>query len=76
MGEENLLNEDVILREMTLNMKYNFQKYWKEYSIGLAFGAILDPRLKIDFITYCYKIRSLDLWTENKKNVREVQEVV
>jgi len=41
--EENLLNEDVTLREMTLNMKDKFQKYWKEYSIGLAFAAILDP---------------------------------
>ena len=40
---------------MALNMKEKFQKYWKEYSIVLAFGAILDPRLKVDFVMYCYK---------------------
>ena len=53
--EENFLNEDVTLKEMALNMKDKFQKYWKEYSIVLAFGAILDPRLKVDFVMYCYK---------------------
>ncbi|XP_027905838.1 zinc finger BED domain-containing protein RICESLEEPER 2-like [Vigna unguiculata] len=44
--EENFLNEDVILKTMALNMKEKFQKYSKEYSIVLAFGDILDPRLK------------------------------
>jgi len=52
--EENFLNEDVILKTMALNMKEKFQKYSKEYSIVLAFGDILDPRLKVDFIMYCY----------------------
>jgi len=53
--EENLLNDDVTLKQMAINMNEKFQKYWKEYSVGLAFGAILDPRLKVDFIMYYYK---------------------
>ena len=32
--EENFLNEDVTLKEMALNMKDKFQKYWKEYNIS------------------------------------------
>ncbi|RDX68893.1 hypothetical protein CR513_52067, partial [Mucuna pruriens] len=35
-------------------IKKKFDKYWKEYSIMLAFGVILDPRLKDNFIKYCY----------------------
>jgi len=31
---ENFLNEDVTLKEMALNMKDKFQKYWKEYNIS------------------------------------------
>jgi len=63
--EENLLNEDITL---IFNMKGKFQKYWKEYSIGLTFGAILDPQLKVDFITYCYKkIGSFNLGEKSKK---------
>jgi len=41
--EENLMNEDVILKAMALNMKDKFQNYRKEYNIVLAFGAILNP---------------------------------
>jgi len=48
--EENLLNDDVTLKQMAMNMNEKFQKYWKKYSVGLAFGAILVPRLKVDFI--------------------------
>ena len=69
--EGNLLNEDVILKTMALNMKEKFQKYWKEYSIVLAFGAILDPRLKVDFIMYCYKKLDLLTYEEKTKKVLE-----
>jgi len=69
--EENLLNEDVTLRKMTLNMKDKFQKYWKGYNIRLAFGAILDSRLKVDFITYCYK--KLDPLTYGEKTKKALE---
>jgi len=69
--EENLLNEDVIVKVMALNMKEKFQKYWKEYSIVLAFIAILDPRLKVDFIMYYYKKLDLLTYEEKTKKVLE-----
>jgi len=48
------LSGDVTLKKMAWSMKEKFKKYW-EYSIGLAFGAILDPQLNVDFIKYFYK---------------------
>ncbi|XP_052117558.1 zinc finger BED domain-containing protein RICESLEEPER 2-like [Arachis duranensis] len=36
-------------------MKMKFDKYWKDYSTVLAFGTILDPRLKLKFLRFCYK---------------------
>jgi len=56
---------------MALNMKEKFQKYWKEYSIVLAFGAILNPRIKVDFIMYCYKKLDLLTYEEKTKKVLE-----
>ncbi|XP_072071852.1 zinc finger BED domain-containing protein RICESLEEPER 3-like [Arachis hypogaea] len=40
---------------MAFRMKMKFDKYWKDYSTVLAFGAILDPRLKLKFLRFCYK---------------------
>nr|GLL21457.1 zinc finger BED domain-containing protein DAYSLEEPER-like isoform X1 [Ipomoea trifida] len=40
---------------MAKNMKLKFDKYWDDYSVILAMGAILDPRLKLQFVEYCYK---------------------
>lgn len=52
--KENFWNEDVIIREMTRKMKVKFDKYWKHYSDGLAFGVKLDLQVKNGFIKYCY----------------------
>ncbi|GLT33683.1 hypothetical protein SLA2020_082470 [Shorea laevis] len=41
---------------MAINMKVKFEKYWDSYSLVLAFAIILDPRYKLSFVTYCYKI--------------------
>ncbi|XP_072060198.1 zinc finger BED domain-containing protein RICESLEEPER 3-like [Arachis hypogaea] len=40
---------------MAFRMKMKFDKYWKDYSTVLAFRAILDPRLKLKFLRFCYK---------------------
>ncbi|XP_061337597.1 zinc finger BED domain-containing protein RICESLEEPER 2-like [Gastrolobium bilobum] len=68
---ENLYNDDYTLSDMSLRMKEKFDKYWKEYSTVLAFGAILDPRLKLVFLDFCYT--KIDPFTsQNKvKNIRE-----
>ncbi|XP_027368265.1 zinc finger BED domain-containing protein RICESLEEPER 2-like [Abrus precatorius] len=51
---EYLLNEDDVIKDMATRMKGKFEKYWKNYCVLLAFGAILDPRLKLDFLRFCY----------------------
>ncbi|RYR49487.1 hypothetical protein Ahy_A07g035995 [Arachis hypogaea] len=38
-----LRSEDELLRSMREKMMNKFKKYWKKYSVNLAFGAILDP---------------------------------
>ncbi|KAF7839409.1 zinc finger BED domain-containing protein RICESLEEPER 2-like [Senna tora] len=39
---------------MAVRMKENFDKYWSEYSVVLALGAILDPRLKFPLLECCF----------------------
>ena len=41
---------------MTTSMILKFDKYWDEYIIVLAFGDVLDPRMKLDPLDYCYKV--------------------
>ena len=71
MLEENQFNDDNVIKDMFVRMKGNFDKYWKDYSIVLAFGAILDLVSKLDFLNFCYtKLRPST--TEDKvKIVRE-----
>lgn len=40
---------------MARNMKAKFEKYWHDYTIILAFGAILDPSKKLDFVQCLYE---------------------
>nr|GMD78422.1 zinc finger BED domain-containing protein RICESLEEPER 2-like [Ipomoea batatas] len=52
---ENLESEDRVKSDMAMNMKLKFNKYWDDYSVILAIGVILDQRLKLQFVEYCYK---------------------
>jgi hypothetical protein len=54
-----------VVRDMSDKMKAKFDKYWKNYSVVLAFGAILDPRLKDKFLKFCYT--TLDSSTSKEK---------
>ncbi|CAL0327695.1 unnamed protein product [Lupinus luteus] len=45
-----LINEDLIIQQMARNMKAKFSKYWSDYTMVLAFGTILDPSKKLDFV--------------------------
>lgn len=50
---------------MAPKMLEKFEKYWEQYSIVLAFGEILDPRMKLQFSSFCYS--KLDfISTQNK----------
>ncbi|XP_058766500.1 zinc finger BED domain-containing protein RICESLEEPER 2-like [Vicia villosa] len=56
---------DKVIKDMSDKMKVKFDKYWKNYSVVLAFGAILDPRLKEKFLKFCYS--TLDASTSKEK---------
>ncbi|OMO67099.1 hypothetical protein COLO4_30238 [Corchorus olitorius] len=50
--EKELLSTYVIFREMALNMKNKFSKYWEEHTMVLSFACILDPRFKLQLLQY------------------------
>ncbi|GAU39188.1 hypothetical protein TSUD_147960 [Trifolium subterraneum] len=51
----NLNSEDGVIKDMAIKMKEKFDKYWSEYSTTLAFGNILDPTSKLDFLNFCFE---------------------
>ncbi|XP_042457659.1 zinc finger BED domain-containing protein RICESLEEPER 1-like [Zingiber officinale] len=52
--KENLSNEDEVISSMCKRMMEKFDKYWTQYSMVLAFGAILDPRIKLSMLEFFY----------------------
>lgn len=52
--KENLSNEDILISDMCKKMIEKFDKYWSEYSVVLAFGAVLDPRFKYQMLEFFY----------------------
>ncbi|XP_045822988.1 zinc finger BED domain-containing protein RICESLEEPER 2-like isoform X2 [Trifolium pratense] len=62
---ESLGVEDEVIKKMAERMMSEFQKYWDEYSLVLALGAVLDPRMKLSRLAYCYS--KLDASTCEKK---------
>jgi hypothetical protein len=65
-----LNSQDPLIQKMAGRMKDKFDKYWSDYSDVLAFGAVLDPTKKLNFVKFAYE--KLDpLTTEEKlKNIR------
>ena len=45
---ESMKDEDKVIRHMAEKMMVKFDKYWEEYNVVLAFGAILDLRVKLE----------------------------
>lgn len=46
----NLLNVDQTISGMCVEMLESFYKYWSEYSVVLAFGVVLEPRIKLNML--------------------------
>ncbi|XP_010527739.1 PREDICTED: zinc finger BED domain-containing protein RICESLEEPER 2-like isoform X2 [Tarenaya hassleriana] len=63
--------EDDIIQSMASNMKEKFDKYWEEYSVTLAFGAVLDPRMKLELLEFAYN--EVDP-TTSKEKIAHVKE--
>ncbi|KAH0672433.1 hypothetical protein KY290_026600 [Solanum tuberosum] len=53
-NRENSSNLDEVMKDMAARMFNKFQKYWNRYSLVLSFGAILDPRFKMQLLEYCF----------------------
>ena len=43
-------SKDLIIKDMAIRMKVKFDKYWTDYNVVLAFGVMLDPRMKLSMI--------------------------
>ena len=52
---ENLYSEYEVIKDMVVRMKVKFDKYWSKYSVTLALGCVLDPRSKLNFLSFYYK---------------------
>ncbi|XBI24530.1 hypothetical protein VPH35_049617 [Triticum aestivum] len=48
-GQENFM------AGMVKDMTAKFDKYWSEYSLVLACAAVLDPRYKLNLVSFCFK---------------------
>lgn len=51
---EGVKDEDKVVKSMAEKMLVKFEKYWDDYSVVLALGAVLDPRMKLSTLEYCY----------------------
>ncbi|XP_052185298.1 protein NUCLEAR FUSION DEFECTIVE 4-like [Diospyros lotus] len=51
-------------------MKEKFDKYWSDYRVVLAFGAILDPTKKFNFLRYTYSKLNLYNYEEKLERVK------
>ncbi|XP_045821700.1 zinc finger BED domain-containing protein RICESLEEPER 2-like [Trifolium pratense] len=62
---DSLGDEDEDIKRMAERMMSKFEEYWDEYSVDLALGAVLDPRMKLSTLAYCYS--KLDATTCERK---------
>ncbi|XP_056857677.1 zinc finger BED domain-containing protein DAYSLEEPER-like [Raphanus sativus] len=56
---------------MISKMRKKFDKYWEQYSVILAVGAVLDPRMKFRLLKRCYD--ELDPFTSEGK-IKQLKE--
>ncbi|KAL0928761.1 hypothetical protein M5K25_000682 [Dendrobium thyrsiflorum] len=52
--DDGSISSDEFVRNMTMKMKGKFDKYWGECNLLMAFGAIMDPRMKFIVIEFAY----------------------
>ncbi|GJY33031.1 zinc finger BED domain-containing protein RICESLEEPER 2-like protein [Tanacetum coccineum] len=50
--QRHMLNPDPVVSGMAKDMKTKFDKYWETYTMVLSFGAILDPRYKLNIVEF------------------------
>ncbi|KAJ4971247.1 hypothetical protein NE237_004346 [Protea cynaroides] len=56
-----MTHHDSFMKDMVVEMKKKFDKYWNEYSLILAIALVFDPRYKLTFVEWAFqKIATLD----------------
>jgi len=65
---KNVKDGDEVIKHMAELVMIKFHMYWDEYSVVLAFGAILDPRMNLQTLAYCFE--KIDPVTFGSKLVR------
>lgn len=68
------LSEDHKIRDMASKMLDEFDKYLSEYSMILAFGVVLSPRMKLDHLEFSYyrlADKDLNIARDRVNNVRK-----
>uniref|UniRef100_A0A0D3BIH8 hAT-like transposase RNase-H fold domain-containing protein n=1 Tax=Brassica oleracea var. oleracea TaxID=109376 RepID=A0A0D3BIH8_BRAOL len=63
--------DDGDVRTMARAMQKKFAKYWNQYSVILAMGAALNPRLKLDILRSAYQ--KIDPRTSEEKDLFELE---
>lgn len=62
-------NEDCVSNSLAKRMKPKFDKYWTDYSMILAIALVFDPRYKVHFVEFSYKL----LYGEDCVQLRKLQ---
>ena len=53
---KSIQNQDCVSNPLAERMKPKFDKYWADYSMILAIVVIFDPRYKLHFVEFSYKV--------------------
>ncbi|KAK1355186.1 hypothetical protein POM88_048442 [Heracleum sosnowskyi] len=54
--DKKALDSNSYMREMASTMQEKFDKYWGESNLMISIGAVMDLRLKMKLINYCFHI--------------------
>jgi len=68
---ESVQDGDEVIRNMAEKMMVKFDKYWDEYNIVLAFGAILDPRMKLVTLGFFFEKVDPLCWEQKVEKIKD-----
>ncbi|KAK4415738.1 Zinc finger BED domain-containing protein RICESLEEPER 4 [Sesamum alatum] len=52
--DKKTLENDMFIRDMIARMKVKFYKYWGETNLLMSIAAVLDPRIKLRALEFCF----------------------
>ncbi|XP_072980770.1 zinc finger BED domain-containing protein RICESLEEPER 2-like [Typha angustifolia] len=67
-------SEFYFLKDMAIEMRKKFDKYWEECDMLLAVAAVLDPRYKMKLINFCFP--KIYCFAEAQINMQRVHRVL